>query len=83
MEAGFGQLHGYMEEQYRSVRQLMDESRRSHEAGQRRLEDKMRYMMENLNMGVPSYFQQSAQLGPSGMKDVQQYQSFGGDEEED
>ncbi|KAF5796137.1 hypothetical protein HanRHA438_Chr08g0360171 [Helianthus annuus] len=62
MEAGFGQLHGYMEEQYKMVRQLMDESRRSHEADQRRLEDGMRYMMENMNMGVPSYFQQSAQL---------------------
>ncbi|KAJ0876178.1 hypothetical protein HanPSC8_Chr11g0485431 [Helianthus annuus] len=53
MEMGFVQLHGYIG----SVRQLMDESRRSHEAGQRRLEDGMWVIMESLHLQPPISWQ--------------------------
>ncbi|XP_022022204.1 uncharacterized protein LOC110922201 [Helianthus annuus] len=73
METGFEDLHGYVDEQFVGVRQVMEESRLAHEQGMRRIEDGMRFIMEGLRLGVPSSFQPQPQAGPNGMEGVQPY----------
>ncbi|KAI3776250.1 hypothetical protein L1987_46023 [Smallanthus sonchifolius] len=83
MQTGFGDLRGYVDEQFDGVRQVMEESRQVHEQGQHRLEDSMRYMMEGLRLGVPHYLRQP-QPGPSSMQGVEPYRIYEqGSEESD